>query len=643
MEIHLDDPVLKDLVRRHAQKMLDMSEEERELFLESLIYLYENKDNHDVEKIMQRDPAYEHVDLVTFVEDTDFLGMKGEIYPKVWPELLEINSGHYDEAVLTGSIGCAKTSIALLTQAWSLFQLSRYPNPQALYGLQKSSEIVFIFQNISATLAKVVDYGRFKEMIDNCTYFKEVFPYDRDLKTSLKFPNRIEVKPVSGTATAAIGQNVFAGMIDEVNYMDVIERSSQAVDGGVYNQADSLYNAIARRRKSRFLMSGQGLPGVLCLVSSKRYPGEFTEQKKEERENDIRVNGFSRIYYYDKRSWEILPEDRFSKETFKVFIGDESRQPRIMEEEEKVKKNDKELVLYVPVDYKNEFNKDLTEALREIGGISVLSHFPFLHNRELVFSGFDNDKKSILTADSANFDDKPLGFYKKFQDQRWPRWVHVDLGLTSDSAGVVCGYVSHFKLLNMGDYFGYMPYIKIDFMLEVTPIRNGEVQFNKIRDLVVKLRKNGLPIMWVTYDTWQSADSLQMLAKEGFSTGLVSLDKSPTAYDFLKSALYEKRLEAPMHTKGYKELISLERDKETMKIDHPPNGSKDISDALAAVVYRLTISRRIWAEHNVPMYKAPQDVLRISENSTLKYDQEEQKEGDAIRRTDKYFLRKNNV
>ena len=332
----------------------------------------------------------------------------------------------------------------------------------------------------------------------------------------------------------------------------------------------------------------------------------------------------------------------FSDDRFRVFVGDDSRQPRIMEDDEDVREQDEALVLEVPTDYRNDFELDLLDALRDIGGVSVLAHFPFIWNREKVSEVFDNDLESILSRTETNFDEMDLHFFKdKFKNTQFPRWVHVDLGLTSDRAGVTCGYVDSFVEVNRGGNYELMPHITMDFLLEVSPVRGGEIQFWKIRDLIVKLRQHGLPILWVSYDTWQSADSLQMLAKEGFSTGLVSLDKNVEPYEYAKTAMQENRVSAPMHTKCFKELISLERDREKGKIDHPPKGSKDVADAFAAVVYRLTVQRRVWAEHGIPMYRAPEEVIAASAKATLKYDQEEQIEGDVnIRRSDKFFHRK---
>jgi hypothetical protein len=41
------------------------------------------------------------------------------------------------------------------------------------------------------------------------------------------------------------------------------------------------------------------------------------------------------------------------------------------------------------------------------------------------------------------------------------------------------------------------------------------------------------------------------------------------------------------------ELSQLEKVAEKNKIDHPPNGSKDVADAIAGAVYAASTSRRI--------------------------------------------------
>lgn len=255
------------------------------------------------------------VTIEQFLDDPYYLNRGNKpvnetVYPELRKHLVEVNSGKYVELVATGGIGSGKTTLALYTTIYQTYLLSLMRDPHTMFGLDAASEIIIIFQSISEKLAKGVDYNRFRSMVQTCPYFREKFPYDKNVDSKLVFPNRIEVHPVSGAETAAIGQNVIGGIIDELNYMAVIAKSKQSVDAGNYDQAVALYNSIARRRKSRFMEKGK-LPGILCLVSSKRYPGQFTDTKELEAKED------PTIYVYDKRVWELKP-DAYGTERFRV-------------------------------------------------------------------------------------------------------------------------------------------------------------------------------------------------------------------------------------------------------------------------------------------------------------------------------------
>ena len=224
-------------------------------------------------------------------------------------------------------IATHNTTIAVYTLAYQVYLLSLYRNPHKVFDLDPTSEIQIIFQSVKEALAKEVGYSRFQALLEESPYFEEQFPFDPGIKSKMVFPNRIEVKYVSGSATATLGANVLGGAIDEVNFMEVTQESSKAADGGTYDQAIALYESISRRRKSRFLMGGEQLPGILCLMSSKRYPGQFTDQKMEEAKDPA-----SRIYVYDKRTWDIRPSKYANSKWFQIFIGDNFRKPRILEE-----------------------------------------------------------------------------------------------------------------------------------------------------------------------------------------------------------------------------------------------------------------------------------------------------------------------
>jgi hypothetical protein len=542
------------------------------------------------------------VDIQTFVESQGFLHRRDVLYPAVMEELRELNSGKYDEAVLTGAIGTGKSTIALFTTAYQLYVLSCLKDPHRLFSLDPASEIVFAFQSLNKMLADSIDYKRFRTMIEGSAYFAHHFPFRKSLGSEMVFPKNIVVRPLSGNVNAAIGSNIFGGIIDEVNFMAVVEQSKKAADGGAFDQANEMYNAIVRRRKSRFMAAGGQLPGVLCLVSSKRYPGEFTDRKQVEARDEVARTGNTRIFTYDRRLWEIKPEGTYGKERFKLFLGDVSRKPRILETEAEVAAEDTGLVMEVPEEFRSEFTRDILSAIRDIAGSATFALHPFIVNTEAVAKAF-GVRQSVLSTQETDFvAARPLLYPNRIVRPDEPRLAHVDLGLTGDSAGVAVGWVEGFANVPRSDNtFEMMPIINFDLILEVKPPQGGEIEFENIRKLFYKLREAGMNLKWISFDTYQSADSIQLLRQKGFVTGPYSMDATSTAYDFTKAAFYDGRIRAPLHDKALSEMVRLERKPQNGLIDHPPNFSKDCSDAVAGVVFGLTNRREIWVRHGVPM------------------------------------------
>ncbi len=124
----------------------------------------------------------------------------------------------------------------------------------------------------------------------------------------------------------------------------------------------------------------------------------------------------------------------------------------------------------------------------------------------------------------------------------------------------------------------------------------------------------GLQIRWVTFDDFQSTDSKQILQQAGFMTGQQSMDRLPMyPYDFFKAAVYDGRMSMPVHPHLQQEMLMLEKDTKTGKIDHPPGNSKDCAGAVAGVVYGLTMRREIWGMHHIPILSIPSQILATPE------------------------------
>lgn len=553
------------------------------------------------------------VDVETFLNSSAYMNARDENGdPVLWPEVVKaikaICEGTYIEAVLTGSIGSAKTSVALYVTAYKLYDLLCMKNPHQVYGLDPSTEILMVMQSLNKQLAQDVDYTRLKAMVDRAPIFSDVnFKYDRSITSEMRFPKRIVVKPIVGEETGAIGQNVIGGIIDELNYGAIVEKSKRTRDKTAYNQAIEQYNSIARRRKSRFLDQGE-LPGMLCLVSSKKYPGEFTDGKLAEARDRP-----GEIYVYDKRVWDVKPW-AYKGEWFQVFVGDLTRKPRILEEDEQ---EEKDLVIRVPVEHRVEFEKDILNALREVAGIGTLAIHPFFLDRETLAEVFGK-VPAIMSRPDVDFQDTQLRIYPKRWrgTEKFPRLAHLDLSKSHDSAGLGIGHVRGFKRIQRAErVWEVLPIIVFDVLLEITPPRGGEINYQKIRSLLYKLHENGMPIRWVTADQFQSHDMLQILQGRGFQTGQESTDKTTMPYEVLKTAVYDQRVEAPLHPKALAELTTLERDPITGKIDHPEyaGASKDVADCMACVVIGLSLMGEVWHQFSIPVTDLPPQLARAAD------------------------------
>ena len=133
-----------------------------------------------------------------------------------------------------------------------------------------------------------------------------------------------------------------------------------------------------------------------------------------------------------------------------------------------------------------------------------------------------------------------------------------------------------------------LPVTRIDLALRIVTPPRGEIDIPKIRALIHQLRdKAGMQFGLITFDQYQSQESLKSLQDAGFTASLFSVDDDTTAYDMLKQALYDERVLCYEFPKLEEELARLER--AGHKVDHPAQagGSKDLADCLAAVVHHV--------------------------------------------------------
>ena len=123
-----------------------------------------------------------------------------------------------------------------------------------------------------------------------------------------------------------------------------------------------------------------------------------------------------------------------------------------------------------------------------------------------------------------------------------------------------------------------------------------QVSFEKNRQFVYWLKEQGFNVKGTSSDTFQSADTGQQLIARGFNHATISVDRVDSdrickPYQYLRSTIYEERIEMYDSTLLTEELLGLERDNNSGKIDHSPNGinSKDAADAVCGSLWNASL------------------------------------------------------
>lgn len=382
----------------------------------------------------------------------------------------------------------------------------------------------------------------------------------------------------------------------------------------------------------------------MCVLSSVQTDTSFLEKHKEN------VKHEKGVYVSNYALWEAKPEWDDSPR-FYVMTGDRAGSASIHEEKPEAEEVRGRL-LEVPIDFWDDFNRDIEVALRDLAGVATFGSFPLIAFRERVIACVDEDRKSPYKSDSVivslhdldvDGDSGPLieqmdktvilEPYDEIRDT-WrprhhpgqPRYIHVDLALNGDACGLAMGCPFGVKTVKRRDRTS-MPFttqehsIFMDLIIRIENAKGSEIDFSQITAFIQWLRRCGFKIRVVTYDGWQSSHSMQILKKTGINTAKVSVDKTAEPYMMLKSALYDGRLDMYKHDPFIQEVTQVQYDARRQKVDHMPAGEKDTSDAVAGVVFGIMTDkslRRIIETPVEPGGSRPVDMSTPTKNMLIR-------------------------
>ena len=124
-----------------------------------------------------------------------------------------------------------------------------------------------------------------------------------------------------------------------------------------------------------------------------------------------------------------------------------------------------------------------------------------------------------------------------------------------------------------------LPEIDIDGLARIHPPKNGQINLDSVYQLIAGWKALGIPIEWVSFDGFQSADLIQRIGRLGIRTGRLSVDMtSPRdpmqAYETLRNAVSEGRFRFPDDRDTVRDMLALQADYKKQRVDHIPNQKK---------------------------------------------------------------------
>lgn len=497
-----------------------------------------------------------------------------------------------------GSVGSGKTSAAIISQLYKLYSLTCLRNIPSHFSLSTTTKISFGFFTVTMQKGDDALSDTFKNLIAGSPYFRNIFPLKK-IKRMRKvmntagakeddyevlLPNGLQVL-IGSKTQHALSLALVSGILDEMNFRN--RRTIKTEDNE--DSAEGLYEEIRSRITSRFHRMGN-VPGLLCVISSKKTQSDFLEAHIAKVKNDPHTH----ISSYSQ--WDVKPA-RFSKERFKVFIGASKTSSRILDEDEaKEFPEGHPQILEVPTSLKREFEHDINVSLRQLGGITSAPSYLLFDNPLILLKGWDKSRESVFVEDELFIGIQPKNRHsiKSFlkpqsllRDAGFaivprhypgiPRAIHIDLAVTKDSAGICMGCVPYVKESRGRDHLGNStvkslnPYFWIDFNFTIRAPQGDQINFLEIQKFINYLSSCGFRIDYITYDKFQSVGSTQMLTMDGFFVGYVGDAQLSVSYQLVKDAFAEKSISAYKTKILERELLNLKIDISANKarVDHP--------------------------------------------------------------------------
>lgn len=265
------------------------------------------------------------------------------------------------------------------------------------------------------------------------------------------------------------------------------------------------------------------------------------------------------------------------------------------------RKDSPHLIYKIPMEFLSEFTTAPYEAMRDLLAIPAVVKDALFPNPRVLEERVDKTRKDPIIEDNLyqwinSKVHSPKG-YNIFNEHLIPPdnnaayFMHIDLAITEDSTGV--------SLVHRDPKTGRFV-VDFIFAVESCKIVEKRIPIGKMKYIAIYLKYNlGYNISKVTYDGFQSAESIQELVDNGIDAKIQSVDRTPAPYDTLRDLIHSDQISFYAYASDVfktrdgksknmaiiRELLNLTKDTRTGKVDHITKGSKDVADALCGALF----------------------------------------------------------
>jgi|SRR6478736_1408158 len=462
---------------------------------------------------------------------------------------------NYLEIIMQLGKGSGKDFTSTIAVAYVVYRLLCLKSPTTYYN-NRTIDIINIA--INADQAQRVFFDNFMELIRHSPWFEN--KYD-DKSGYVEFPKKVYVYSGHSERESYEGYNTFMIILDEIAGFAMTSSSGNAKA----KTAPEIYK-WARRS----IISRNSQHGKLVLLSFPRYKGDFIQTHYEsviaDKETILHVEEVMINADLGRDYPGNLFEIRWEED---IILNYKKSRTFALRRPSWVVNPTKDLQR----DYAEDFYMDPADAY---GGFACMPS----NSEDTYFKNMQKAEDSFIRFNGV---DGEGVFHPDFKPKEGVQYfMHVDLAQKHDRCAVTMAHVDSWIEYQVSpEQIDVLPVVIVDAIRWWQPTSDKHVDFADVVNYVKAVRRRGFDIKLVTFDRWNSNDTMKDLNRNGIQTDLLSVAKKH--YDDFKVTLYDDRLVGPRVEELLTEMEELLIVKD--KVDHPRKGYKDLTDSVAGAIF----------------------------------------------------------